>query len=149
MARSESTVRVGISPKKAFQMWSDIMHLSDFLPCVTDARPQGDGTFNVELMVGEREENTRIAFTVIDKPRRLVWRSSGGARWNGELIFRPTVEGTEIRYIVDYESSARRFNPTERSSVVPTWNVGADLLSFKNYAEKVQVEDRQAEAVGA
>jgi hypothetical protein len=45
-----------------------------------------------------------------------------------------------------------RANPTAPRNFVPTWNVGGDLLSFKNYAEKnerVAVDERHAEPVGA
>jgi len=130
-------------------MWSDISRLSDFMPNVVDTEPVGGGSFELTLDVGGLSEKTRIALTAIEKPRRLVWRSSAGARWNGELIFRPTVEGTEIRFIVDFEPSSLRENPTERRTIVPTWNVGGDLLSFKNYTEKVRIEEREAEPVGA
>ena len=149
MARSESTVRVGIPPRRAFQMWSDLERLSDFLPSVCATKRANDGSVQVSLCIGDNVESTRVAFTAIEKPRRLVWRSNKGARWNGELIFRPTVDGTEIRFIIDYEPDALRKNPTERSAVVPTWNVGGDLLSFKNYAEKARTEEREPEPVGA
>ena len=148
MARSESTVRVNVAPKAVFQMWSDISRLGDFLPAVAGVEATEAG-FRVKLSVGDQVEQTEVALTAIEKPRRLVWRSFRGARWNGELILRPTVDGTEIRYIVDYEPSSLRQNPTERSVVVPTWNVGGDLLAFKNYAEKSRAGDREAEPVGA
>ena len=149
MARSESTLRVNIPPTKTFKLWSDLSKLSDFLPSVMAAKRTGKGIYELTLNADEQKEKTTVAFTTIDKPRRLVWRSSQGAKWNGELILRPTAEGTELRLIVDFEPSSLRENPTERGTVVPTWNVGADLLSFKNYAEKVRVEEREVEPVGA
>jgi uncharacterized membrane protein len=133
-------------------MWADISSLSDFLPTVVEVEPSGDGGFDIMLQLGETTEQAHIALTAIEKPRRLVWRSNKGARWNGELIFRPTVEGTEIRFIVDYEPASVRANPTAPRTFVPTWNVGGDLLSFKNYAEKTEqgkVAERHAEPVGA
>ena len=151
MARSESTIRVNIPPKKAFQMWAELSNLSDFLSSVNSAEPCGNGAFDLTLAVGGGTEETKVALTTIEKPRRLVWRSTSGARWNGELLFRPTVDGTEIRFIVDFEPSSLRTNPTERGTFVPTWNVGGDLLSFKNYAERIRMEERETEAepVGA
>jgi carbon monoxide dehydrogenase subunit G len=147
MARSESTARVSISPEAAFEMWSDMARLRDFLPDVLEAKKAGDGVYALVLRTGETKEATRVAYSVIEKPRRLVWRSKGGAKWNGEVIFRPTPDGTEIRLIIDFEPSAIREHPTERGVVVPTWNVGGDLLAFQNYTEKVQATE--VEAVGA
>jgi carbon monoxide dehydrogenase subunit G len=153
MARSESTIRVGISPKAAYEMWADLIHLQEFLPSVLDVKRVGDGAYSVVLRNGDAKETTRVSYSVIEKPRRLVWRSKGGAKWNGEVILRPVSEGTEIRLIIDFEPSAIREHPTERGSVVPTWNVGGDLLAFQNYTEKIQVEEEdteeaEAEAVG-
>jgi len=138
MARTESTIRVGIPPEAAFEMWSDIRKLREFLPGVLEVKNAGDNTYSVTLKAGDSKDTTRVAYSVIEKPRRLVWRSKGGAKWNGEVIFRPTTEGTEVRLIVDFEPSALREHPTERGSVVPTWNVGADLLAFQLYAEKAE-----------
>ena len=147
MARSESTIRVGIPVEAAYEMWADLIHLREFLPTVTDVKRVGDGNYSVTLQAGELRESTRVAYSVIEKPRRLVWRSKGGAKWNGEVIFRPVSEGTEIRLIIDFEPSAIQEHPTERGSVVPTWNVGGDLLAFQNYTEKVQVDEEEAVGV--
>ena len=145
MARSEGTIRVEIPPETVFSMWSDLVRLRDFLPGVTEAKSVGDGVYSLVLEQGDMRESTRVSMSVIEKPRRLVWRSKGGAKWNGELILRPTADGTELRLIIDFEPSALREKPTERGSVVPTWNVGDDLLAFQNYAERVH----EAEVVGA
>ena len=148
MARSESTIRVGITPEVAYEMWADLTHLREFLPNVLDVKKATDGSYAVTLRTGDSKESTRVGFSVIEKPRRLVWRSKGGAKWNGEVIFRPVSEGTEIRLIIDFEPSAIIEHPTERGTVVPMWNVGVDLLSFANYTERVRGEEPEAEAVG-
>ena len=149
MARSESLIRVKIAPSTAYQMWSDFTSLPDFLPSVLDVKSAGQGNYSITLRAGEGREVTRVAYSVIEKPRHLVWRSKGGAKWNGEVIFRPTTDGTEIRYIVDFEPSSLRERPTERGTVVPVWNVAADLLAFQNYVEKVAVAELEQEAAEA
>lgn len=148
MARSESVTRVGITPEAAFEMWSDMIRVSEFLPGILEAKKAGDGVYSLVLRAGDRKETTRVAYSVIEHPRRIVWRSKGGAKWNGEVILRPVSEGTEVRFIVDYEPSASR---TDEDVVnAPTWNVGGDLLAFANYTERVQVEiGDEVEAVSA
>jgi hypothetical protein len=126
---------VGIAPETAFEMWSDFARLPEFLPSVLDAKQVGDGVYTLVLRSGDRTETTRVAYSIVEKPRRLVWRSRGGAKWNGEVVFRPTADGAEIRLIIDFEPSALREHPTERGFAVPAWNVGADLLAFQLYAE--------------
>ena len=97
MARSESVTRVGITPEAAFEMWSDMIRLSEFLPGILEAKKAGDGVYSLVLRAGGRKETTRVAYSVLEHPRRIVWRSKGGAKWNGEVILRPVAEGTEVK----------------------------------------------------
>lgn len=147
MARTESSIRLGVAPEVVFEMWSDLSRLTEFLPSVVEAKQVGDGVYSLVLTPGDTKETTRVALSVIEAPRRLVWRSKGGAKWNGEVILRPTSTGTELRLIIDFEPSALREHPTERTSVVPTWNVGRDLLAFKLYAERLEAENVEAMSV--
>ena len=144
MARSEGTIRVTVTQETAFDMWADLTRLTDFLPSVLEAKSVADGVYSLQIEGGESKESTRVALSVLERPRRVVWRSKGGAKWNGEIIFRPTSDGCEIRLIMDYEPRAMRQHPTERRRVVPVWNVGRDLLAFRNYVERLAVEEQEA-----
>ena len=62
--------------------------------------------------------------------------------------YQATMEGAAPLYrrlrdvfVNDYEPSALREHPTERGSVVPTWNVGSNLLSFRNYSERLNAQE--------
>ena len=140
MARSESTIKVALSVKRVFQMWADISRFGDFLPHVTDVTPAGDGAFKLTLNANGHDEQTRIQMTATDESRLLIWRSSigNGAKWNGEVRLRQIGEECEIRLIIDYVPTTMVTQPTIRSLYPQTWDVGGDLLAFRNFAEQVK-----------
>lgn len=138
MARSESTIRVNLSPEKVYRILSDVSRFGDFTPNVIRVRKSVKGAHFVTLNVGNAEEETHIVITGYERSRRLAWRSTSGARWNGEFILRPTGsmgDGCEIRFIVDYEPRSMAVDPALRKNYIPTWDVGGTLLAFKNFAE--------------
>ena len=57
MARSESTIRVGITPEVAYEMWADLTSLREFLPNVLDVKKASDGSYAVTLRTGDTKES--------------------------------------------------------------------------------------------
>ena len=143
MARVESKLRVGVPVDLAYGLWSRPEEFPNFLAGVTGVRKKGKETYQVTTEVGGVEEHWTIEVHR-DSPRQIRWRSLETGRFLGEVLLRTVAEGTEVMLTVDYEPQ-RGTAPPMRRMVVPTWDVGGDLLHFRLYADGV-LEDQ---AVGA
>lgn len=134
MARSVASGFAPVSPETAFDIWADFQKFPEFMPGCVEVVMAGM-VANVTLEHNGTKENCRLGWSVIEKPRRLLWRTRGGAKWNGEVTFYPHSEGCMINLTIDFEPSETQ-DPTKQRMITPTWPVAETLVSFKRYVEE-------------
>ena len=137
MARSVGSGYVKVSPEVAFEAWTDLRKFPEFMPGVIGVKEAGGG-FAIQIENNGAKEVALVGHPVIEKPRRVSWRSSkGGTTWNGEVTFRRTGnDECEVRLTMDFEPEEMRRNPTKPRVVTPTWPVGDTMIAFKRYIEE-------------
>jgi len=147
MARIEGKLRVGVPAELAYELWSRPQEFPNFMGAVTSVKAKGKNAFVVSTEHEGRSERWNL--TIQKEGGRVIrWRSSDSGRFLGEVTLRTTGEGSEITLAVDYEPASRDEELKEaRRLVLPTWDVGGDLLRFRQYAEGVLEEQAEPAAV--
>ena len=140
MARTQGSTRVAMPRAKVFRMFQ-LPDLANAIPGIEEIEEVGDGKgFIVRLTGKGGGEETHVVYSGVEENRRIGWRSLSGARWNGDLVFRPVdmddgTEGTEILAVIDFEPLELRRHPAPKPAVIPTWDIGGALLSFRYLVE--------------
>ena len=145
MARIEGRLKVGVPAELAFDLWSRPEEFANFMGCVIGVQQQGNDVYRITTETPNGQDvltrNGQQAAL-----RSVRWRSVEGGRFLGEVTLRTSYDGTEIMLAVDYEPRRASAETETRRMVIPTWDVGGDLLRFKMYAEGV-LEDQEVEAL--
>lgn len=74
----ERTGTVDAEPDQLFDYLADVRHLPDYLPRMTDARPDGDEHVAVESDVDGDVQRSEAWFRVDDLEQRIEWGSENG-----------------------------------------------------------------------
>mgnify|MGYP003702757615 CR=1 FL=1 len=145
MARIEGRLKVGIPADLAFDLWSRPEEFANCMGCVIDGKNQGHDVYKITTETPGGNEGWPVKLQR-EAPRSVRWRSVDGGRFFGEVTLRTSYDGTEIMLAVDYEPQTKSVQTETRRMVIPTWDVGGDLLRFRMYAEGV-LEDQEVEAL--
>ena len=145
MARIEGRLKVGVPAELAFDLWSRPEEFANFMGNVIGVESTGKDVFKITTESPEGDESWTVKVQR-ESPRSVRWRSVEGGRFLGEVTLRTSYDGTEIMLAVDYEPRTASPETEVRRMVIPTWDVGGDLLRFRMYAEGV-LEDQEVEAL--
>ena len=138
MARMESKLRIGVPTDLAYSLWSSPEEFPNFMRGVVGVHEKGKNVFQVETKSGSNRDKWTIEVHT-EEPHRVRWTSRGKGRFQGEVVLRSILDRSEVWLAIDYEPhNVNDDDPVGR--MLHTWDVGADLLRFKIYAEGVLEE---------
>ncbi|MDX6261326.1 MAG: hypothetical protein QOH84_3014 [Kribbellaceae bacterium] len=101
MGDYEASTTVDVSAEVLFGYLSDVEHLPDYLPQMTEAhRTDGDKVEVAAVIQPEgspqREVSGKAWIEVVEEGKKLKWGAAGAHDYHGELDIDPAPEGTSL-----------------------------------------------------
>ncbi|WP_328323733.1 SRPBCC family protein [Kribbella sp. NBC_00382] len=101
MGDYEASTTVGVSAEVLFGYLSEVEHLPDYLPQMTEAhRTEGDQVEVAAVIQPEggpkREVSGQAWIEVVEDGKKLQWGATGAHDYHGELDVDPATDGTSL-----------------------------------------------------
>ncbi|MDX6281843.1 MAG: hypothetical protein QOH03_2914 [Kribbellaceae bacterium] len=101
MGDYEASTTVGVSAEVLFGYLSEVEHLPDYLPQMTEAhRTEGDKVEVAAVIQPEggpkREVSGKAWIDVVEEGKKLRWGATGAHDYHGELDIDPAADGTSL-----------------------------------------------------
>ncbi|MDB5815221.1 MAG: hypothetical protein JWN23_2338 [Rhodocyclales bacterium] len=135
MAKIEKSIAVDVPVRTAYNQMTQFEKFPEFMAHVREVRQLDDSHVHWRAEVGGKELEWDAEITEQVPDQRIAWRSTQGARNNGEVTFTPLGDDrTEISYVLDLASAGGNQGGKGGSEDIAA-RTEQDLQSFKRFIE--------------
>jgi uncharacterized membrane protein len=135
MASLHKSIEIDVPVRVAYGQWTQFEEFPSFMENIEEVRQLDDKHLHWRAAISgkEKEWDTEITEQVPDQ--RIAWRSIGGAKNHGVVMFEPVgADRTRMTVDVEYQPETTMEKVGDMLGMVSS-NVEEDLENFKDFIE--------------
>ncbi len=135
MSVIEQSIDLNVPVRTAYNQWTQFEEFPRFMEGVEEVRQIDNTHLHWKATLGGKQEEWDAEIIEQVPDQRIVWRSQGGAKNRGIVIFSPVTEGkSKMNLRIDYEPKGM-VEKTGAVVGVVSRRVEGDLKRFKEFIE--------------
>ena len=135
MSVIEKSIDLNVPVRMAYNQWTQFEEFPRFMEGVEQVRQIDNNHLHWKASFGGKQEEWDAEIIEQIPDQRISWRSQGGAKNEGIVIFSPVTEGqSKINLRIDYEPNGIVEKAGDAVGVV-SQRVEGDLKRFKEFIE--------------